>query len=91
MNEVALSTELDRAKEIGQSITLPSEVREIRLESGKDYGGGPALWINIVLAPGAVAKRSEIKKITDFGSNLQTRSLHDGLTAFPYFKLEAAA
>jgi hypothetical protein len=73
------------------SVALPHEVESIRAELGEDSDRLPALWIMIQLRPGAIKQRADIKKITDFGGELQRMLLAHGFGGFPYLRLVDAA
>jgi hypothetical protein len=74
-----------------KAVTLPPEIEAIHAELGEDSEGLPALWIMIQLKPGAVKERGDIKKITDFGGELQRKLLVSGFGGFPYLRRVEAA
>lgn len=91
MGVSSANLDIEKAREILKTLALPPEISAVRAEYGEDSSGSTALWIIVRLAAGAVAKRSDVKKITDFTGDVQTQLLHSGIELFPYVKLEDAA
>ncbi len=83
--------DLDRAREIVSGIQLPPEVSGIDLKTGPDHYGTPSLWLSLLVRSGIEADRNTVKRLTDFGREVQSRVIDGGVTLFPYTSLKEAA
>lgn len=84
-------TDLDKAREIVSQIQLPPEVTRIELKTGPDHYGTPSLWVSLFVTPGLEADRNTVKRLTDFGREVQARVIDGGVSLFPYTSLKEAA
>lgn len=84
-------TDLDKAREIVSGIQLLPEVASIELKMGPDHYGTLSLWILLLVRSDVDADRNTVKRLTDFGREVQARVIDGGVTLFPYTSLKEAA
>ncbi len=66
-------------------------VDTVRIELGTDHTGDPSMWIVFQLQPGLAVDASWVKAFNEYTTKLSLKLLHNGLTRFPYTRLEQAA
>jgi hypothetical protein len=83
--------QLAKAEEILKAIPLIPEVERLSVKVGPDSYGESALWLQIHVRADVSGTPDQIKRLTDFGREVQSKIFDNGVTLYPYTSLEQPA